>query len=153
MSFTTISDNDYIIDYNKWHFNRFLNPYLFDCNKWPLRVQVLVMMGDLWSAWSGSFWPELRPLRMKNLFVLPDTSTVSDCSTRISKSFSDTSSSSSTSLSLSVVSLQLFLQEPVPVEGTFEWSQRLPDSVGTTGKYITFQWSQLYINPHSRVDA
>ncbi len=25
---------DNIIDCNKWHFNRFLNPYLFDCNTW-----------------------------------------------------------------------------------------------------------------------
>ncbi len=35
MTFTAlISDNDDIIDCNKWHFNRFLNPCLFDCNKW-----------------------------------------------------------------------------------------------------------------------
>ena len=25
------SDNDNIIDYNRWHFNRYLNPCLFDC--------------------------------------------------------------------------------------------------------------------------
>jgi hypothetical protein len=34
MKFTVISDNDNIIDCNKWHFKWFLNPYLFDCNKW-----------------------------------------------------------------------------------------------------------------------
>ena len=34
MTFTSISDHDNIIDCNKWHFNRFLNPYLFDGNKW-----------------------------------------------------------------------------------------------------------------------
>ncbi len=35
MTFTAlISDNDDIIDCNKWHFNRFLNPCLFDRNKW-----------------------------------------------------------------------------------------------------------------------
>jgi hypothetical protein len=34
MTVTGISDNDNVIDYNKWHFNRFLRPGLFDCNKW-----------------------------------------------------------------------------------------------------------------------
>ncbi len=34
MTFTAISDNDNIIDCNKWHFNRCLKPCLFDGNKW-----------------------------------------------------------------------------------------------------------------------
>jgi hypothetical protein len=34
MTFTVISDNDNIIDWNKWHFHRFLNPCLFEWNKW-----------------------------------------------------------------------------------------------------------------------
>jgi hypothetical protein len=33
---TVISDDDNIIDCDKWHVNRFLNPCLFDCNKWHI---------------------------------------------------------------------------------------------------------------------
>ena len=53
----------------------------------------------------------VRPDESPVLFVLSVTSTVSYCSHRMSKSFSDTSSSSSESLSLSVVKLysRLFL--------------------------------------------
>jgi hypothetical protein len=39
MTFTTISDDDNIIDCNKWHFNRFLNPWLRripTCMQWDI---------------------------------------------------------------------------------------------------------------------
>ena len=53
MTFTAISDNDNIIDYNKWHFNRFLNgsSVWVDYNKWHFNRFLNASLSRL-PAWS-----------------------------------------------------------------------------------------------------